>query len=231
MCSSDLASNGWTFGGWSGACSGSSNCSVTMTADRTVTATFVALPLAPPATVDARFNGGAAAITWPSVLGATSYDVARSDNGQTFTTISSPATNSANDATVVAGYAYLYRVRAKSSDGTPSNWSAPDLMTAIAFTNDPLLAHATAVKALHVTELRSAVNAVRALAGLSAATFANVVSHGTSIRAIDVTELRNALMPARSALSLAASTFTRSLQSGVTVISAIDFAEVREGVR
>ena len=40
---------GWRFDGWSGACSGSGDCSVVMNADATVTATFVAeQPPSPP---------------------------------------------------------------------------------------------------------------------------------------------------------------------------------------
>jgi uncharacterized repeat protein (TIGR02543 family) len=34
------AANHYVFAGWSGACSGTGTCTVTMTADRTVTATF-----------------------------------------------------------------------------------------------------------------------------------------------------------------------------------------------
>ena len=36
--------SGYTFSGWSGACTGSGSCSVTMDADKTVTANFVAVP-------------------------------------------------------------------------------------------------------------------------------------------------------------------------------------------
>jgi hypothetical protein len=35
---------GWALSSWSGACSGAAGCNVTMSADRTVTATFVSQP-------------------------------------------------------------------------------------------------------------------------------------------------------------------------------------------
>ena len=38
------ANVGYTFTGWSGACSGTGACSVTMDADKTVTANFTAIP-------------------------------------------------------------------------------------------------------------------------------------------------------------------------------------------
>jgi len=45
---SAFAASGWRFSGWSGACSGTGDCSVTMTADTTVQATFEQLPPPPP---------------------------------------------------------------------------------------------------------------------------------------------------------------------------------------
>ncbi len=228
-----VASSGWTFATWSDDCSGAGvPCSLTMTAARSATATFVSLPLAAPTSLDARFAGAAGAITWAAVPGATGYEVARSADGSTFALIASTTSPTLNDAAVAAGHAYLYRVRALSADGTSSSWSVRDLMTAISFSDDPLVATSTIVRAVHLTELRTAVNAVRALAGLPPATFTDPSPAGGPIRAPHVTELRSALAAARSALGLAALTFTHdTLHARVTPVSAIDFEELRSGVR
>ncbi|MGZ4808496.1 MAG: hypothetical protein ACXV7D_04130 [Thermoanaerobaculia bacterium] len=44
----------------------------------------------------------------------------------------------------------------------------PDLATTVIFTDSSLVAGTTVVKSVHVTELRTAANAVRQLAGLAA---------------------------------------------------------------
>ncbi len=63
------ANNGSTFTGWSGACSGtSSTCAVSMTANKTVTATFTLVPpIIPLPTVDLRVNGSNGPITIPNI--------------------------------------------------------------------------------------------------------------------------------------------------------------------
>jgi hypothetical protein len=80
------------------------------------------------------------------------------------------------DTTVVAAKAYLYSVRRKEKIGSyPAIYSASstaDLVTTVQFTDDPLRAigdplGATAVKGVHFSEIRQAIDAVRALAGLS----------------------------------------------------------------
>jgi hypothetical protein len=79
------------------------------------------------------------------------------------------------DTTVVAAKAYLYSVRRKEKIGAyPAIYSASstaDLVTTVQFTDDPLRAigdplGATAVKGIHFSEVRQAIDAVRALAGL-----------------------------------------------------------------
>ena len=100
-------------------------------------------------------------------------------------------------------------------------------MTAVSFTDDPLAA-GTLVKMEHVSELRTAVNAVRALADLSAVTFAS----DAVIRAAHVADLRAALALARASLALPALEYMHpTLQPGVSIIAAVDFAELREGMR
>jgi hypothetical protein len=188
---------------------------------------YISLPAVPPAAVDARYTGTAAAVTWPPVAGAAGYDVGRSSNGQAYAVIASPVFASTTDASIAGGAAYLYRVRTRNLDGTTSAWSAPDVSTAVVFTDDPLAA-GTIIRSAHVTQLRTAVNAVRTLAGLPAATFASA----TIVRAQHLIELRNAVGQARSALSLPALTYMQPVvQPRVTLVRAADVAELRDGVR
>jgi len=227
------SSSNWAFSSWSGDCAGPTTpCNVSMSSNRSVGATFVAVPPPTPSGLDARYDGTAAVITWSAVANAASYEVARSADGQNYTTVATPSANSAADATVAGGTAYLYRVRAKNSDGAPSGWSSVDLMTAISFTDDPLVAGTTRIRVSHLTELRDAVNAVRTLAGMMQTTFTDPAPAGVRIRALHLTELRQALAPARSALGLPSLAFTNDpLQANVSRLKAIDFSELREAVR
>lgn len=70
------------------------------------------------------------------------------------------------------------------------------------FTDDPLVSGQTVLKAQHILELRSAVNAVRATAGLAQATFTDATLVGVVARTLHIEEPRNALDQARSLLDL-----------------------------
>jgi M6 family metalloprotease-like protein len=60
---SAVAASGSTFGGWSGACTGTGTCVVTMTANRTATATFTADPVTTYALAVARAGTGTGTVT------------------------------------------------------------------------------------------------------------------------------------------------------------------------
>lgn len=169
-------------------------------------------------------------LTWLAAAGATSYDVERSSNGTTYSIIGTSPVPSYADTSVVAARSYLYRVRAiiGTSTSAPSNI---DLATTVLFTDDPLVAGVTVVKAIHLTEMRTAVNAMRTtLSGLPAATWTDASSPGTIARAVHITELRTALNQARAAVSLPTLIFTDTL-TPATLIKAIHTQEVRNGVR
>jgi hypothetical protein len=128
------------------------------------------------------------ALSWNSVAGATGYEIARMANGFGESIVALTASNSFTDS-VVASTTYRYRVRAVGGA-----FSAPNLATTIAFTNESL------IRIAHLVELRDAVNAARATAGLPPQTWTNDL---TKIRAVHVTELRSALSDALTALGLA----------------------------
>jgi hypothetical protein len=157
-------------------------------------------------------------LSWAPSTGATQYQVLR--NG---VIVGTTGSTSFNDTTVSANTTYVYFVRALDAASRASGNSAPDIATTIAFTDNPLVAGSMKVKLVHVTELRNAVNSVRAVAGLGAATFTG----GSVVQAVHVTELRNALNAARVTLGLSALTFT---DASPTLIKATHFQEIRNGV-
>lgn len=187
--------------------------------------------VAPPAPtgVNARASSGTQVlVTWTAVTGATSYDVYRRDPGGAFALRGSSLTASFTD-TATASTAYLYRVRAVNAGGTSGD-SAYDLATTVIFTDDPLMAGLTVIRAIHLAELRTAVNAVRAQASLGAASFTDAASAGVLVKAVHINELRTALDAAMSALSLAAGGWTDVPASGVA-IKAVHFQEIRDRMK
>lgn len=157
-------------------------------------------------------------VSWAPSTGATQYQISRDG-----VVIGSTASTSFTDTTAIPNKSYVYRVRALDSSSRASGFSAPDVATTIAFTDNPLVAGTTKVKLVHVTELRNAVNTVRSAAGLAAASF----SGSTNVLAAHVTELRTALNQARSALGLSALTYT---DGSPVVIKAAHFQELRNGM-
>jgi hypothetical protein len=117
-----------------------------------------------------------------------------------------------------------------SSEGT-SSYSNLDLATLITFTDDPIVPGATVVRASHVLEMRTAVNAVRAAAGLPAFTFTDASLVGALAKALHVLQLRSALAEARAVIGVSAITHANSLNVGVSVIRAIEMQELRAGIR
>jgi YD repeat-containing protein len=133
-----------------------------------------------------------------------------------------------HDPNIQPSKAYVYTVKAMKSN-TMSAPSVPDLATTILFSDDPASARVTPIRAVHITQLQGAVNAVRTRAGLSPATFAGVVA-GAPVQAAHLESLRTALTPARSILGLVPMSYTRAVGSGLVVLAS-DINQTREGVQ
>ncbi|MCZ6624020.1 MAG: hypothetical protein O7B35_07290, partial [Deltaproteobacteria bacterium] len=98
------------------------------------------------------------------------------------------------------------------------------------FTDDPLTSQITPVKAVHITELRAAINTLRSNNGLGAFSFTD--SGVTQVRAVHITELRTALNEVYDALPLTRPTYTDlTIVAGSTVIIKVHIAEIRSAVR
>jgi RHS repeat-associated protein len=105
--------------------------------------------------------------------------------------------------------------------------------TITSIVDDPTGVTVTTVKAAHITELRSSVNAVRSLAGLSAVTWTNatLTAGVTGISADDVRDLRSKLDEALVALAIQVSSYTDSPLAGApngTLIKKTHITELRQ---
>jgi hypothetical protein len=199
---------------------------------RTYTFAIASAPGTAPANVTATaINTTQVILSWNPVGSATSYDVIRKAPGGAPIALGSITTTVYGDAqSLVPGSTYIYTVRA-NGPGFPANAiSLPDIATMVVFTDDPLIAGSTPFKGVHLTELRSAVNAVRAAAGLTAATFTDPAPAGKTAKALYIQELRAALDPARSAIGVPAMAYSNPASAG-TIVRAIDLAQIRNGVK
>jgi hypothetical protein len=184
-------------------------------------------------------------LNWTASTGGTvaSYQVERMQNVASGYTVvaSNVTTTNYNDTTVSAGSAYLYRIRAMDTSNNFSSYSSFDLATAMTFNDDPLISYpqdtsdpntATTIKAAHITQLRTAVNAVRALANLPAATWSNPVQATATIFGPDITELRSSLAQALTALGLQTPSYTYpTITAQVSIIHKADIKELRDAVK
>jgi hypothetical protein len=208
---------------------GGQTITATDNADATITGSRIVIvgppaPTAFAATATTTTNVG---LSWNASAGASTYEIFR--NNVSFTTT---AGTTANDNTAAAGTSYVYKVRAIHASGYPSPFSSPDAATTVLFADDPAIATATIIKEAHITTLRTAVNAMRAAAGMGAFPFTDPALTGLPVKAAHFQELRNALDPARSALGLAALVYTDpTLTSGVTAVKAAHLQELRNGVK
>ncbi|HVQ36179.1 MAG TPA: RHS repeat-associated core domain-containing protein, partial [Pyrinomonadaceae bacterium] len=100
------------------------------------------------------------------------------------------------------------------------------------FTDDPLVPGVTPIKAVHITQLRTAINDARTRAALPGANWAESVTAGTTlIKAAHITELRARLDEARAALGMVPASYTNStLTVGVTAVKAVHLQELRHRV-
>jgi fibronectin type 3 domain-containing protein len=164
-------------------------------------------------------------VTWFAMSGVDHFDVLRSSNGSAFGFVGETGGTMFIDNGVSADNTYLYVVRAVNGSGSMSANSAADAATTVIFADDPL-APGTLIKAVHITQLRTAVNAFRASAALGPASFEDSSLAGVPVRATHIQQLRDALSAAKSIMFTDA-----TLTPGTTLIKAVHVQQLRDGVK
>ncbi len=171
-------------------------------------------------------------LSWTAVAGAASYAVERSADTVAYAIVGTPAGALFTDTTPLANTSYLYRVAARDGAATTGAFGPTDLATTIIFTGDPAVAGTGVVQGVHMTELRTAVNATRVLAQLGAATFTDSIGPLVPVKKTHVDELRANLNASRAALGLVELSYTDpSITAFSTTIKAAHFNELRTAVK
>jgi len=170
-------------------------------------------------------------ITWDASTGAASYQLFRSADYSNWIPIASPTTTSFSDTGLPADTTYLYEVVAVDALSNMGNPGRRDLATTILFTDDPILPGVTPIKAIHLNQLRTAVNAVAVAAGNTLHTYTGVIAPGGVIKAEYVQELASYLFIDRFFMSNIDFLYlTESATVGLPV-KALHIQELREGVK
>lgn len=170
-------------------------------------------------------------LSWTAPGGAVDhYVVERSENiqGPFFFVANVTGATTKNDTTVTNLHAYLYRVRAVTSTGAVSSPSNMALGTAISFQFSSLVGQE--IRAQHFNDVRTAINAVRPVANLSAASWTRGTLTGLEVKADDVNEMRTALNAALTSLSIPVTAYedpTLNVGSNGTLIKAIHIEQLQ----
>lgn len=173
-------------------------------------------------------------LTWHSVANADFYIIERRTASTDFVEIGTEDFyRSFNDLTVLPGTAYLYRVRAATADREVVSQPSPvGYITTFPWSDGSPSDPPKKMKAIHWTELRTAANAVRALAGLTPFAWTDAALTGKPIRHVHVTQIRTALDAARNSLGLEPAAYITdpTLASGVAV-KARHLSELRDAMK
>jgi M6 family metalloprotease-like protein len=153
-------------------------------------------------------------------------------NSSTCASIGTYPNNALNNAHFSATQTYTnasagVNVRVGTRSG--SSWA----ISMSGFTDDPLVAGTTTIKAVHLQELRDRINTLRVSAGLTAATFTDstLTAGSTTVKAVHITELRARLAEVYVAQSLTAPTYTTDpTLTTATGVKAAHITELRAAI-
>ena len=130
-----------------------------------VQSAVAAIPVGAPV-ITATGTSSNVTISWPAVPGISTYELYRKTSaGGAWTLIYNNTTAGYTDTAVSAGQTYLYKANAVDGIGNRSADSNADLATTINYTDPALVAATTLIKAKHIIEVRTAVNAICTFAG------------------------------------------------------------------
>ena len=147
-------------------------------------------------------------------------------------------TNGAGDTSAVTVTTPAHSLGAIQIDLSPvsgADYSKPNAFAYLptVFTDDALMVGVTIVKAQHVIELRQAVDAMRAVGGLSGApwTDAALAPTSTTIKAVHIQELRTYLDDAATRLGYSTQPYTDPALTISFMVRKVHIEELRQRVR
>ncbi|HEU4887738.1 MAG TPA: hypothetical protein VFV49_07630 [Thermoanaerobaculia bacterium] len=195
-----------------------------------VRAAFASIPDVPPAFAATATSTSQIQLSWTPVAGASYFEIWRSANHAPFALVGTPAGTAATDPGRASNTTYLYQLRARRGVAA-SPFTNVELATTLMFQDTTLTA--SRIKAVHVTQLRSAVNAVRAAAGLAPASFpdATLTPGSTKINLVHLTSLRTALDEARAAIGVPAIPYAQPTLTAGSIVRATHLIELRNGTQ
>jgi parallel beta helix pectate lyase-like protein/List-Bact-rpt repeat protein len=222
------AAGGSVFSGWSGGgCSGTGTCSVTTMSATTITATFASATTTFPLGVTVSGSGTGTVTSAPAGLACSTVCSASFASGTSVV-----LTATAGAGSVFAGW----------SGGCSGNGSCTVVLdqarTATArfrrvFTDATLTPGSSVVRAAHFTELRGAIDTLRARQGLAAFgwTDPSLVAGATAIKQIHLGELRSAVAAVYAARGLTAPAWTdATISPRAALVRAVHITELRSAV-
>ena len=186
-------------------------------------------PATPTGLVATASSSTLVALSWNASANATSYTIERRLDNVTTAIAGIPGTSTTN--AVATNKVVRYCVRAVNAGGS-SACSAGTLATTFTFTDDPLVVKSTRIKRAHLIELRTAVNAARATAGLTAFNFTDptITVNATRPKPAHVLELRTALDAALTALTIPLPSYATGVASGQSM-KAVHLQELRTALK
>ncbi len=146
-------------------------------------------------------------------------------------------TNGSSDTSMITETTPAHALGAVNIVLTPTSGSTLTKTNAFAylptvFTDNTIMVGQTTAKAQHILELRQAVDAMRAVAGLSGAPWNDpALAAGNTIRAVHITDLRTFLDDAATRLGFSTSPYTDPGLTTGFVIKRIHIEELRQRIR
>jgi hypothetical protein len=194
--------------------------------------TYASTAISAPATLLATASSTSQVnVSWTSAGEADHYDIYRRAAGGSFAAVASTMSPPFADTGRSADSSFLYKAKAIGPLGEVSADSNIDVATTTMFSDDPLVPGSTVVKGIHLTQMRTAVNAMETLAVIPNTPYADPSPVGVFIQGLHITQLRARLDAARVALGLSALVYSNTITAGVSPIRAIDFTEIRNGTK
>jgi flagellar hook assembly protein FlgD len=178
------------------------------------------------------FTNGIVGLYWDPVPGATRYTVYRTTAYPTWQNLSNVSAYSYADP-LAANSAVLYKMQPTDNAASPVGpESNPVLITSYPLSDEPIVYLTTRVGPVHITELRTAVNAARAAAGLGSATwtYSNLASN-SPIHKEDISDLRTALNAVFTAVQLPTPDYVDPVLTSTTRVKRDHIEQLRQRVR